>query len=115
MTPLRTEDLKHKIVLRRPIQVSNGKGGYTTSWTTLAQPRAEVLGLDGRESVMDHVLQGISVYRIRIRWRAGLSLQPSDQAKFNGIDLNVRSAVDPDGRREQLVIMADNGSARTDG
>lgn len=110
MKPLRSEDLKHRIEIRRPTQASDGEGGYTTTWPVIASPMAEVTGLDGRESVMEHVLQGVSVYRLRIRWRRNLLLKPSDQVRWAGLDLDLKSAVDPDGRREQLVIMADTGS-----
>jgi hypothetical protein len=34
-----------------------------------------VTALDGREVVMDQVLQGISVYRVRIRWRSDLTTE----------------------------------------
>jgi hypothetical protein len=37
--------------------------------------RAEVTALDGREVVMDQVLQGISTYRVRIRWRGDLTTE----------------------------------------
>lgn len=113
MKPLTTQDLRHKIELRRPAEVPDGKGGYATVWTTLASPRAEVQGLDGREVVMDRVLEGISVYRIRIRWRS-IAFEQSDQVRWGSISMNIRSAADPDGLREQLVIMADTASVRKD-
>jgi SPP1 family predicted phage head-tail adaptor len=113
MTPLTTADLRHSITIRRPSQVSDGKGGYTTSWATIATCFAEVTGLDGREATVEHVLEGVSIYRIRIRWRAGLDVRASDQVQYAGRDLNVTApASDPDGRREQLVIMASTASAQ---
>jgi len=117
VTPLRSRDLKHRISIRRPNQVSDGKGGYTTSWAPIVEAMAEVKGLDGRESVMERVLEGVSVYRIRIRWRRGLDVRASDQVRLrNGIELNITApAADPDGEREQLVIMAETASARATG
>ena len=114
MTPLRTSDLRYRIVIRRPSRASDGKGGYTTSWETIAEPMAEVKGQDGRESVMEKVLEGISVYRIRIRWRRGLEVCASDQVRLpSGLELNIKApAADPDGKREQLLFMAETGSAR---
>jgi SPP1 family predicted phage head-tail adaptor len=103
--PLNAVDLRHQLKIRRKTSVDSLKGGYVTSWPVVASPWAEVTGLDGRESVMDQVLQGISVYRIRIRWRGDIA--PQDQVRFGSIDLNIKSAVDPDGKRQQLVIMAD--------
>lgn len=123
MKPLRSAELRHRVVIRRATEVSNSRGGYTSAWSPIATVFAEVTGLDGRESVMDQALQGISVYRIRIRWREDIA--QADQLRSagkcfgadgqgNGRDVNVRSIVDPDGRREQLVIIADTASTRGD-
>lgn len=112
MTPLRSADLRHAVEFLRSNQVADGNGGYTTEWTTLASAYAEVNGLAGRESVMERVLEGISVYRIRIRWRPNLDIRPSDQARVDGKVLNIRSVNDPDGQNWQLVIMAESASVQ---
>jgi SPP1 family predicted phage head-tail adaptor len=103
-------ELRNRIVIRRPIEVDNGKGGYTSDWLPVAELWAEVKGLDGREAMIGQVLNGISSYRIRIRYRKGI--QPSDQVRYEHLDLNIRSVADPDGKREQLILIADTGSAR---
>lgn len=122
MKALRSADLRHRITIRRATEVKNSRGGYATDWSPVATVFAEVTGLDGRESVMDKVLQGISVFRLRIRWRA--DIKAADQlasvaGNCFGVDnsgvgreVNIRSIVDPDGRREQLVIIADTASTR---
>lgn len=107
--------LRHRVIVQRGTEVEKPKGGYETTWAPVATLFAEVTGLNGRESVMDKVLQGISVYRIVIRWRG--DLEESDQLHsagpcFRGRPVNIRSVVDPDGRREQLVIIADTASTR---
>lgn len=113
MIPLRTADLRHKITIRRPAQAPDGKGGYTSTWSTIASCFAEIHGLDGRESTMEHVLEGVSVYRIRIRWRDGLEVKASDQVRCAAGDLNVTApGSDPDGTRQQLIIMVSTASAR---
>jgi head-tail adaptor len=124
MPRLAAGQLRHRLSIRRVQEVPNGKGGFKSDWSEITNGKvsAEVTGLDGRESVMDQALQGISVYRIRIRWRP--DVRTSDQLRTKGSafgyddkgvprDLNIRSAVDPDGRREQLVIIADTASTRT--
>lgn len=121
MTRLAAGALRHRLSIRRVQEVPNGKGGFKSDWSEIAKVSAEVTGLDGRESVMDQVLQSISVYRIRIRWRSDVRV--ADQLRTKGAafgyddkgiprDLNIRSAVDPDGHREQLVIIADTASTR---
>ena len=102
--------LRHRVAIMRATKVDNGKGGYTTTWSAVASVvPVEVLGLTGTEAVREKVLRGIRVYQITARWRG--DLLPKDQLRYGAEDLNIRSAVDPDGRREQLVIVADTDGA----
>ncbi|HEX8419467.1 MAG TPA: phage head closure protein [Sphingomonas sp.] len=102
--------LRQRVNLMRNAKADNGKGGYTSAWSAVASSvPAEVLGLTGSEVIREKSLQGIRCYRITLRWRQ--DLQPKDQLRYGTEDLNVRSAVDPDGRREQLVILADTDGA----
>ena|SRR5436305_1212602 len=108
---LRAGELRHKVSIRRPTQVRNAKGGFDQTWPVVCEPWAKVEGIDGRESTMEHTLMGISVYRVTIRWRAGI-LQ-SDQLRLSdGTETNIRSVADPDGRRERLVIICDTASVQ---
>jgi head-tail adaptor len=122
MTPLRAGDLRHRITVRRAAKVKTTTGGYRTDWGDYANAAAEVTALDGREVVMDQVLQGVSTYRVRMRWRGDLTtedqLRSEDgcfgyDAKGGQRDLNIRSAVDPDGRRRELLIIGDTASTRS--
>jgi len=102
--------LRHRVAIMRATKVDNGKGGYMTTWSAVASAvPVEVLGLTGTEAVREKVLRGIRVYQITARWRG--DLLPKDQLRYGAEDLNIRSAVDPDGRREQLVIVADTDGA----
>ena len=114
---LRAGDLRTPIEIMRAVRTDTGKGSdRITGWSILAQPRAEVLGQDGREAVIAQALQGISTYRIRIRFRPGL-LQ-SDQVRLGGpggTDLNILSITDPNGEREQLMLIASTDGAKATG
>lgn len=105
--------LRQRIDLMRKTTEPNDTGGSTTTWTAIATSvPAEVLGLTGSESVQEKVLRGIRVFQVTLRSRT--DLQPKDQLRFGTDDLNIRSAIDPDGRRERLVIIADTeGAAKT--
>jgi SPP1 family predicted phage head-tail adaptor len=106
--------LRTPIVIRRPGQMKNEKGGFDVAWTTIAKCRADVEGLDGREVMMAQALQGVSSYRITIRWRAGI--RASDQVLLpDGTELNIAGPpADPDGRKRWLTIMADTGAVRSE-
>lgn len=100
---------RSRVTITRQDDVPTGKGGFTVGWSDVATVRAEVLALTGRESLIDHVLQGIAVYRITMRWRDDVS--PRNQLRLsNGQLLNIRSADDPNQRRQDLVIIADTQS-----
>ncbi|MFN3517956.1 MAG: phage head closure protein [Sphingomonas sp.] len=102
--------LRQRVDIMRAVKTSNGTGGYTSAWTAVAAALpAEVLGQTGGEVMRDSVLRGVRHYRITIRWRR--DIEPKDQLRHDGQDLNIRSAVDPDGKREQLVIIADTDGA----
>ena len=102
--------LRQRVDIMRAVKVANGKGGYTSTWSAIASGvPAEVLGQTGAEVMRDSVLRGVRHYRVTIRWRG--DIEPKDQLRHGGEDLNIRSAVDPDGKREQLVIIADTDGA----
>ena len=99
--------LKHRITISRGTRTPTGKGGFTTTWAPVATVWAEVISLNGREAVIANALQGVSSYRITVRWKAGLVTE-KDQIVYDGKTLNVRSAVDPDGSRVAWSILADS-------
>lgn len=99
--------LRGRIELVRPTRVPTGRGGNSISLVPIAtRVPAEVLGLSGSEAVKEKLLRGIRVYRITIRWRAGILT--TDQVRLAGELLNIRSAVDPDDRRRELVLHCDS-------
>lgn len=99
--------LRDRVTIRREIPVSNGKGGYTLSWLTLANDiAANVVSLNGREALLGSVLQGISAFQITIRYRT--DIQASDQILWKGRELNVHNAEDRAGTRTWTTIQASN-------
>lgn len=102
--------LRHRVTIRRPVRTKTGDGGYETVWNDAATVYAEVIGLNSREATIGQALQGISSYRITVRF--GTDVTDTDQVRYGALDLNVRSVSDPDGRREQLLILADTASAQ---
>lgn len=112
MTGLAAGRLNQRITIRRSVDLDDGRGGQSAVWSTIASVWAEVINLNGREAVLAGALQGISSWRITIRWRAGVL--PSDQIVHGDLHLNVTAADDPDGQRDRLVIFADNQAVQAD-
>jgi SPP1 family predicted phage head-tail adaptor len=103
--------LRDRIQLRRRSSEPDGDGGTIDNWGDHGTPiAAEVVSQDGREAVIASALQGVSVSRITIRYRP--DVVTTDQLRVLGDDRdwNIRSAEDPDRRRERLVILADTAS-----
>lgn len=100
--------LRHRIGIDRPTKTPTGRGGFTQTLAPIASDVAALVeGLTGTEAVKEKVLRGVRVYRITIRWRPGILT--SDRINYAGDPdpLNIRSAVDLDGRRRWLIIHAD--------
>lgn len=102
-------ELTELIEIWRPTLVNDGEGGKTQTWARIATPWAEVIGIDGREAVVAQAFQGVSYYRIRIRFRTDRP-KASDQIRWAGDNINIRSCADPNGDREQLLILGDTAS-----
>lgn len=107
--------LRDFISIRRPTDISDGKGAYRRGWQNIADRLpAEVIGQSGREAVIATTLQGTATYRITIRYREGL--KANDQIIWRDQELNILAPPsDPDGRREQLQILADTSSPQKAG
>ena len=101
--------LNRRVTVRRKTLVPDGLGGRTTEWNSVVTLWAEVANQSGREAVLAGTLTGVSTFRVTIRWRGDITV--ADQLRLeDGRDLNIRSAEDPDGRRDALVIFADTAA-----
>ena len=102
--------LRQRVTVRRMVRTPKPKGGFDEVWTDLKTIWAEVIGLNGREAIIGQALQGVSSYRVVVRF--GADITDVDQLRFGSTDLNIKSISDPDGRREQLLILADTALAQ---
>lgn len=111
MTEISSGRLRDRIKIWSLEQQRNAQGGYDTTPQLVWDGYAEVIGLDGREAMLDRALQGIASYRITMRWRPGIA--PAQQIELpGGTMLNIKSAADPTGRRQRLVLLADTDGVR---
>jgi head-tail adaptor len=101
--------LRERIKIQRKGQTKNpATGGLQEGWTTVADNlSAHLASINGRESVINGVLTGISFFDITIRYRD--DLKPSDQVIWLSAgdrELNILSAEDRLGTRQWTVIQA---------
>lgn len=64
--------LRKQVVIQQKAQVSDGAGGYTTTWSTFATVRAEINDVSGGELVRAGQAQSEFTTRINIRYVAGV-------------------------------------------
>ena len=74
-------DLRHLVSLQRPVSVSDGAGGTTTTYMEVADVRASVERvITGRAALRDTVIFGtnrdVAVYRIIIRYNPAYTIIP---------------------------------------
>ena len=82
--------LRDRITIRRQVNTKNPQtGGLTRTWQTLDTVYAQVRAVNGRESLVEQTLQGISTFEVMIRYRD--DLKPADQVLWNGRELNIVS------------------------
>lgn len=106
--PLSPGRLRHRVTIYRKTTQQADNLDLEAAWALTTTVWAEVIGVAGREATIGQALQGIAAYKITVRF--GADITDADQLRYGSIDLNVRSVTDPDGMREQLLIIADTAS-----
>ncbi|WBO23935.1 phage head closure protein [Sphingomonas abietis] len=100
--------LRHRIEVWRKQKVDDGLGGRKVDWVKVSTRWAEVTSQNGREVLLSQAVQGVQFFRITVRFGSGI--RDTDQLRYRGTALNVRSVVDPDGMRESQIVQADTES-----
>lgn len=97
-----------RVVIQAPDRASDGKGGQIKGWTDVSTVWAEMIPLRGQEAVAHNLLTSGQLWKVTIRYRAGLTVQ--HRLVLDGVPLNIRTCQDPDGRRKELVMTAESGA-----
>ena len=101
-------DLRDKITVRKKTSTQNARGGQDVVWSDVVSTLpAKVRSLNGRESLMATVLEGIAHYEIVVRYRSDLdSSQQILWTTNSNLELNIISAEDRLGTRQWTTIHA---------
>ena len=98
--------LREPLTIQRKLAVSDGMGGESIQWITLATIRGYVRPLSGREAVQAMQLQASLTHRIYIRYRADLT--PADRLVMRGQPLQIRAIVNVEMRNRWLELACDS-------
>lgn len=104
---MRAGKLRHRLRIESETEARDAVGGVTRSWSTVATVWGEVRSPRGAEELRVHTVQEVGVRVIEIRYRSDVTTHHRLVHVEAGADAaiyNVKSAVDPDGRRRRLLI-----------
>ena len=101
--------MREQVTVQSPTEVSQGGGGSSITWSDVATFWAEVRALRGREQIEALALEAATMYRITRRYTE--TITERQRLTWKGRILNIRSVVDPDGRRQWTEILAETGVA----
>ena len=99
---MRAGELRHRVELQEKTETQTALG-VTETWRTVATLWADVRDLAGREYYAAAQTQTEVTTRVRIRYRAGVT--PAWRLLHGARTLEIRSVIDPDGRRRELQLM----------
>lgn len=104
---LNSGKLRRQITIEREQRVSDGAGGSTITWSTVATPRAFIKPMSGGERLQAMRLEATVTHRIFIRYRS--DLLTSDRINYNGRLMQIRALINLEERNRWIEIYADEG------
>lgn len=96
--------MRHTVTIERRSSAQTASGMPKLEWVLVAQRRAAVEAAAGREVWAAQQQAGRIPTVFRLRWLSGVL--PSMRLTWDSRLFDIVSAVDPDGRRTELVITA---------
>ena len=100
-------DLKHRVTLQESVRASDGGGGFTESWQSLAAAPdvyASIVPLSGGEQLRYHQLESTVTHRITIRYRTDVT--PAMRIVKDATVYDITSVAAQEGRAVYLEILA---------
>lgn len=97
--------LRERVTIQREVVTRDSFGAEVNPWTNVATVWASVRpGASGERFIAAaDQLQATITHAVRIRYREGMS--PKQRLLWEGKLLGIQSAVDPDGRKRELVLL----------
>lgn len=104
-----TSSLRHKIIVEKPVLASDGAGGYTKTWETVAVLWAAIIRRAGKEDVLGGKITAQKSYIFRMRYT---DVVTSDmRINYDGRPFNIRSLNNVEEQDAMLEILAEEGVA----
>ncbi|MDX2073482.1 MAG: phage head closure protein [Alphaproteobacteria bacterium] len=101
--------LRHKVFLERKIQTTDGAGGYTDAWETIATLWAGISRLRGGEKFSAGQLSASSTHVFRLRYNHNITTDM--RFSYDERLFNIRALRNVDERKRILDVYAEEGVA----
>lgn len=100
--------MRHRVVIERRSATQDAAGEPTVAWTTVVDRRASMRRSPGTEVFSSEQRLGRVPTEFRLRYAAGILPQMRLRLTSETPEklYNVLSAIDPDGRRSELIVTA---------
>lgn len=100
-----TGELRHRVRLEAEAVAGDGGGGATSSWSLVAEVWAAIRAAGGTERMSAEALGARVTHEVWIRHRADVT--PAMRLLAGTQMLDIRAALDPDGRRRWLKCLCE--------
>ncbi|HUU24382.1 MAG TPA: phage head closure protein [Methyloceanibacter sp.] len=98
-------DLRHRLVLEEAERVSDGAGGFTEDWVTVATVWAAIQPGGGGESVDSGRLAGRVTHGVTLRYRTGVT--PAMRFRQGTRVFHILAVIDEDERKRRLRCLCE--------
>jgi SPP1 family predicted phage head-tail adaptor len=102
--------LRHKVLLQKPVVVSDDAGGYTTTWETLATLWASIDRVQGGERYTHGQITASATHLFRMRYNR--LILPEMRLVFGDRIFNIRHIHTLDERKHLMSVYAEEGVAQ---
>jgi len=110
MRKLFTMSLRHKVSLEQKSQVSDGAGGFETSWESVASLWAGIDKLRSSERFAGGQVTADATHKFTLRYHSGI--RTDMRFNWNGRLFNIRVINDIDEKNRILEVIAEEGVAQ---
>ena len=102
--------LRERLQIQRHTLIDQGGGGSSVAWVEQRTVWGRVQPLEGREQIQAMGLAPTGMYQVTIRYRDDVK-PATDRLFWKDMILNIRTATNPDERRQWLEMMCEAGVA----
>lgn len=99
--------MRHRVLLQKPVEVTDAGGGRTYTWTNVETVWAEVRPISARETLYGMAVANPVTHRISMRHRS--DILPGWRIVYDSREFKILSVVDPDERKHWLELTVEEG------